>query len=334
MSTAHQSAPLDLRPTFNTRLLKLELESSELAPSSTISLELHVTSLANAPQYTAVSYVWGLPSPTKQILLNGQPFTVRQNLWDLLSRLRDVKYDDYLWIDALSIDQTNDNEKNHQVAMMGSIYKQAELTIAWFGVATKDAAKDIKRLKRIYSEKTVPVAGLAPYAGGLNYLFYNPYWTRTWILQEYVLSTDVIVMCGKCTITTAALEWIAHKWVESSSDDLPLFRGDAWKIITQTNASKRSDGSVSRKRLSRLTSLLSMTEQTVCVDPRDRIYALLSLLSKRERDIWAITPDYAKSAQTLFEDLCNVLRGRTLDIVKHRSDVWFVEQRLRDILLL
>lgn len=334
MSTVHQSAPLDLRPTFNTRLLKLELESSEVAPSSTISLGLHVTSLANAPPYTAVSYVWGLPSPTKQILLNGQPFTVRQNLWDLLSRLRDVKYDDYLWIDALSIDQTNDKEKNHQVAMMGSIYKQAELTIAWFGVATKDAAKDIKRLKRMHSEKTVPVAGLAPYAAGLNYLFYNPYWTRTWILQEYVLSTDVIVMCGKCTITTAALEWIAHKWVESSSDDLPLFRGDAWKIITQTNASKRSDGSTSRKRLSRLTSLLSMTEQTVCVDPRDRIYALLSLLSKREREIWAITPDYEKSAQTLFEDLCNVLRSRTLDIVKHRSDVWFVEQRLRDILLL
>jgi len=38
-----------------------------------------------------------------------------------------------LWIDALSIDQSNDSEKGPQVAMMGAIYQLATRVIAWLG---------------------------------------------------------------------------------------------------------------------------------------------------------------------------------------------------------
>jgi hypothetical protein len=35
---------------------------------------------------------------------------VRQSLWDFLDQAQKVQYEDYLWIDALSIDQTNHSE--------------------------------------------------------------------------------------------------------------------------------------------------------------------------------------------------------------------------------
>jgi hypothetical protein len=39
---------------------------------------------------------------------------------------------------------------------------------------------------------------------------------------------------------------------------------------------------------------------TLCADARDRVYALLSLLSRKEREMLALTPDYTKSALDIF----------------------------------
>jgi hypothetical protein len=150
-------------------------------------------------------YVWGAKSPTKEILLNGQPFTVRLNLWDLLNQLRDVKYDHYLWIDALSIDQENDREKSHQVAIMGSLYKRAETTIAWLGVPTEDVARDIQCPTKGFSQDKLASTDLSQHSVGLGYLYTHRYWTRTWIMQEYVLSANVILWCGQCTIQNKML---------------------------------------------------------------------------------------------------------------------------------
>lgn len=35
-------------------------------------------------KYVALSYVWGPPQPTRDILVNGQMFAIRQNLWNFL----------------------------------------------------------------------------------------------------------------------------------------------------------------------------------------------------------------------------------------------------------
>jgi Heterokaryon incompatibility protein (HET) len=40
---------------------------------------------------------------------------------------------DYLWIDAICIDQTNEIEKASQIPLMGNIYSNAELVIVWLG---------------------------------------------------------------------------------------------------------------------------------------------------------------------------------------------------------
>lgn len=41
------------------------------------------------------------------------------------------KADIYLWVDQTCVDQTNIQERNHQVALMSRIYTQAASTITW-----------------------------------------------------------------------------------------------------------------------------------------------------------------------------------------------------------
>jgi len=289
MSAIHQSAPLDLSPTINTRLLKLELDSSEVTPSSAISVRLHVTSLVDAPPYTAVSYVWGEPSPTKQILLDGEAFTIRENLWNLLNRLRSERHQGYLWIDALSIDQTNNLEKNHQVAIMGSIYRQARTTIAWLGSATMDVAEGWKILESQSSHMSISLEALHDNPGW-RFIWANPYWTRIWILQEYLLSADVEFWCSSGTMKANVLRWHMYQYY------LPPGGTAAWNIM------KLGSNSFNLENRS-MMGLLRAAYGCQCVDAHDRIYALLSLLPPDEREAWSISPDYSKSMQALFEEL-------------------------------
>ena len=333
MTATYQSVPLDLSPSINTRLLKLNLDPYN--PAATISVSLHVTSLVDAPSYTAVSYVWGEPSPTKQILLNGQPFTVRQNLWDLLNQLRTVKFDGYLWIDALSIDQTSDREKTHQVAIMGSIYKQAKTTIAWLGTASMEVEEQVHALKTEFAvQEPFDSGGQRPaikdrlQKAGFKYMFAHPYWTRTWILQEYLLSLSVEFWCGNEVLQ--ALELVIRANECSDLDFADLF---------ETSAQERAFrmvqfGTRSNVITFSLAWLLNLSAYSLCVDPRDRIYALLSLLSRRERELWGIKPDYTASTQDLFEHLCSVFQNTDLGIERWvwNSKLW--KTWLRRILLL
>jgi len=296
MSAIHQSAPLDLSPTINTRLLKLELGSSAITPSFIISVRLHVTSLVDAPPYTAISYVWGEPSPTKQILLNGEAFTIRENLWNLLNRLRSERHQGYLWIDALSIDQTSNQEKNHQVAIMGSIYMQAQTTICWLGVTAADIADGIQVLTRLYERRQYsldyPLDTQLRNNPVFLYVIENPYWTRKWILQEYVLSANAEFWCNNWTIQAEILRWsIFHirRWA-----GFPQASTVAWDMMSL---------GVNARAGHPMVELLRRTHFCECVDPRDRIYALLSLLNPDEREAWSISPNYAISMESLFEEL-------------------------------
>jgi hypothetical protein len=65
------------------------------------------------PEYDALSYEWSVPdAPEHEILISGQPFSIRHNLFQALQRLRLDNEERKLWIDALCIDQTNVREES------------------------------------------------------------------------------------------------------------------------------------------------------------------------------------------------------------------------------
>jgi hypothetical protein len=80
--------------------------------------------LSEKPQYKALSYTWGSKN-YRNIKINGTVFAVRQNLFGALHALRLEQDTRTLWIDAICINQDDIPERNHQVAQMGMIYKNA-----------------------------------------------------------------------------------------------------------------------------------------------------------------------------------------------------------------
>ncbi|KAK4111542.1 HET-domain-containing protein, partial [Canariomyces notabilis] len=101
--------------------------------SDGIVCKLRNVSLADRPQYEALSYVWGDGKPEKVISVNGQKFKITANLEAALRRLRRERKSRTMWIDTICIDQDNLNEKSHQVQKMWKVYSKASSVVAWLG---------------------------------------------------------------------------------------------------------------------------------------------------------------------------------------------------------
>jgi hypothetical protein len=114
--------------------IRLLLLKPGLKPSP---IECSVENLAIAEarslKFRALSYTWGPPEETETVLLEGIRVQVRKNLWQALYYLRSADTELCLWIDALSINQDDVEERNNQVSMMGLIYNKSVEVFVWLG---------------------------------------------------------------------------------------------------------------------------------------------------------------------------------------------------------
>ncbi|KAK5064539.1 hypothetical protein LTR84_000372 [Exophiala bonariae] len=135
------------------RLLLLQPAAN---PDTPIVAKLERTSLTSGMKYAALSYTWGTPfasdAPVDDetmasyendrhhylIDLNGIEFPVGRNLAEGLRRLRHATEQRALWVDALCINQQDQEERGLQVRYMGRIYQQAELVCVWLGEGLND----------------------------------------------------------------------------------------------------------------------------------------------------------------------------------------------------
>lgn len=129
------------------RLLNLQPRQGD--NDKTIICSLHLTDLDEDCQYEALPYEWGIPTDNSYfVVVGGRNVQIRENLWHALWHLRDDKEGKVkvLWVDALCIDQKDNEERNHQVKRMARIYTRASLVIAWIGLPG-EAAPQIKLLQ-------------------------------------------------------------------------------------------------------------------------------------------------------------------------------------------
>lgn len=118
---SYSLAPLELS---RRKIRLVELRRNTLSDLPTCVLRSYLVDGPHPP-YTALSYAWGSGIHYNDIILNGNSFAVGRNLWHFLDQMRSSdKYGTY-WIDAISIDQSNVQERNHQVQMMEQIYNNA-----------------------------------------------------------------------------------------------------------------------------------------------------------------------------------------------------------------
>jgi hypothetical protein len=113
-----------------------------LSTSPQIRCVLTVVSLDDLPNFTTLSYVWGDPYAREALSIGGKSLKITSSL---ASALQDVfghwksipaetASEQWLWADGICINQEDDEEKNHQVPLMGQIYSKAYRMFSWLGV--------------------------------------------------------------------------------------------------------------------------------------------------------------------------------------------------------
>lgn len=125
-----------------------------------ITGKLRVVSLADSPNFKALSYVWGHSAePTDETqrfsvscsidsMLGRCSLGVTKNCVDALRGIGRLYGAVTIWVDAICIDQNNIEEKATQIPLMEDIYRRATVVYAWIGKGTEGSDRSIKFLKR------------------------------------------------------------------------------------------------------------------------------------------------------------------------------------------
>jgi hypothetical protein len=303
---------------------------------STIECTLRIDSLLRgAPSvgYEALSYEWGdTDSPMHEIILQGKRFRVRENLWMALRSLRASKtLSAEFWIDAICINQDNISERNQQVTMMGDIFREANTVRVWLGddgrneheSNVKDAFDLVEncippseeRAKKLVSKEATAQKKWE----ALAFLLGRTYWTRLWIVQEYLSAREVVIHYGRHSSDNRhspdnwrgpgkfdeGLSGIAR--IKSNHPGLPLYLPEVLERI------KASPGMrISRARWERghptLLELLETCKASKSSVPHDRIYALLGVASDISED--SILVDYGRPIFKVKMDVAWLIQSR------------------------
>lgn len=173
---------------------------------------------SSPPAYTALSYAWGDGTPVTTADVEGSVIGVAKNLSHALKRLRHPEKSLTYWIDAICINQEDDIEKGAQVALMQRLYQRAQMVMIYLG-EDADRSEEIMdlfpkisnaykvkkqegqgRIREPLKAEELPVLGLPtvldPEWDVLRQFLRRPWFSRVWVVQEAILSTDAYVVCG------------------------------------------------------------------------------------------------------------------------------------------
>jgi hypothetical protein len=305
--------PLD-RSTRQIRLLSLCEEIGDH-----IACKISVFSLSDFPQFIALSYVWGPPDVQHEIILNGQPFSIRYNLYSALKSISEhirsargeagfphgsptraasaiVEIDrfktrttspfsghwEYFWIDAICINQTRISERNHQVRLMSDIYKSATFVLVWLGLQCEQALDLLATAEpsdvRAVFEPCTDRFRRSKFSEPLIPFLRSDYWSRMWIVQEFVLATNIVFASGSVLADWEKVNPLfPHIYAYRSSGDYSL-------AITLVNERRQHEFRHTHGIRADLHELVQRFGLMECSDLRDRVFALYGLMKEDSGD--------------------------------------------------
>ncbi|KAH6880736.1 heterokaryon incompatibility protein-domain-containing protein [Thelonectria olida] len=275
----------------------LRLLRPTLVSQQRIAFDLIHVSRAAAPPYTAVSYTWGNDEPSETIQLDGRAFRVRPNLWSCLYYLSLASGHarwSYLWVDAICIDQGNDKERNDQVRRMDQTYRDATCVSVWLGLIPvpeeyEFAASHCSPLKTVESDGFV-------WEDWLHDLANRAYWSRYWVIQEFLLGKDVQLHCSN-----TQMDWMDFQELLCRNARIEQFGDEHLGVLPDGKAATFAAVPLTLGRhvdkhpefLQPLANLLVTHHRSQCKDPRDRVFSLLGLVETDERALLnRFFPDY------------------------------------------
>jgi hypothetical protein len=239
------NAPQDNTSTYRYRRLnKNEFRLLVLYPSKNYSSKIECNicheRLRRDLPYEALSYVWGDPTITRPISVGSGTFLATENLERALRALRNRTEMRILWVDALCINQKDNEEKSVQIQLMAKIYSLAPQVVVWLGKETNTSSKVFELFKAMIapyreagrnsnlpltwlcencsiSHDTQTLAGRQHWwntwfqffmtwenqdaVEALQKFLQRAWWKRIWVFQEVVVATSALMMCGQTTMS-------------------------------------------------------------------------------------------------------------------------------------
>lgn len=257
-----------------------------------------------------------------------------------------------LWVDAICINQADLDERNQQVAIMRDIYATAERVIIWLGEDDEytsngvfDKIQKVQELQLLAQADELAGTRLQLMHECADFYFtladVRPWFSRVWILQELALAkNDPLVVCGQRSVSwfTLVEVWNITAKAVMAGMGRGFFRSQSVKkqesllaqndvkeaeqiteeeperlakvkldVLDELLHSRRKNGGETFRRL----LILSRTSQAS--NPKDRVYALLGLLSPTETSApnsITIPIDYRKPTWEVYSDAVSHIFSR------------------------
>ncbi|KAH7014175.1 heterokaryon incompatibility protein-domain-containing protein [Microdochium trichocladiopsis] len=188
--------------------------------------------------FEALSYVWGIDIKSHVLEVSGTSIAITASLNSALTRIRYSDRPRIVWADAVCINQGDISEKEEQIPLMGQIFSSATRVIADLGEASADSDAALDLIDRCWRADICSGLDATAYGRSLSrleitkFLFLapdaiddawadleqpppeaeewnmvgeflqRPWFSRLWIVQEFVLARDVVFICG-----TRQIDW-------------------------------------------------------------------------------------------------------------------------------
>ncbi|KAI4938075.1 hypothetical protein J4E85_000514 [Alternaria conjuncta] len=264
--------------------------------------------------YEALSYAWGSDEDSAYVFVGANSrLRVRHNVTQILRYLRDgitpgctVRT---LWIDAICINQADDEEKGKQVTMMGKLYACATSVLIWTG----EPGCDLQALQRSFERK---IEYTRDGEARFMQFFETGWFTRRWVVQEIMHAREAYIISGSGTMQWQQFRVFVEHLEQNVSYEAvtPHFTAILHRLSnltavrdTKSDELSQCDENTTGAQTDRIvagaenmTTLLTRFSTTRCADDRDRIYALRSLSST------SIVVDYQVSVNELYDRLSKI----------------------------
>ncbi|KAI9157896.1 heterokaryon incompatibility protein-domain-containing protein [Paramyrothecium foliicola] len=288
-----------------------------------VRCELRVVSMVDSPSYEVVSYLWGPATRGLTVILEGVPMVVTDNLYSALTHIRYPDKERIIWVDALSINQSDVQEKTQQVRMMGTIYEGSQQCLVWVGEVPDDddeipsytlqdaqaALNMISLLAASDTEQTLPSClntrdgrkGAVRAIRGMM-LFGNKWWQRIWTVQEAVLPKKKTIVWRTLSIswdTCVEAAWGLMYPSEHQRRIIVLLSPELYSFsINEFITPFLSLHLTQEEALRRPLLTAHRWRYRIATDPRDKVYGLMGLFMPTQ--LPSIDCDYSLPTATVF----------------------------------
>lgn len=327
------------------RILHMQPSENYYSP---IHCSLEHLNILSSPRFKALSYAWGDPNITLSIFVDAKRYQVTANCHAALLRLRETG-ETVLWIDAICINQKDDDEKSIQIRMMADVFRGASEVVVWLGRSEAERQPDdqekeglaVELIDELSSFRTTYVfehyveiakndGNLKQKWAALDWLCHHSWFKRLWTLQETCIPRHNRVLLQykifsdkkfqKAACSAFKFERRNHiAWKEFKQREGVVLTGDFHFAIGFSEFRRQiwyeKNDNNEEAQVSSIRRLMTQTLPFESFDARDRVFGVMALMESGAAR--SIKLDYQSSLLQLYREATRAMleQDRSLGVI-------------------